>query len=138
MATGIEVAGLALAAFPLVVDGLTHYVKGLHTIRRWRQFRRELSQYSDAFETQRIWCLDTLELLLDGIIDSKDELAAMIKDPWHALWYTNKYDDRLRTRLDRSFDLFFKLLREVIERLEEFGRRSGLDSRGKVSRSSSG
>ena len=135
MATGIELAGLTLAAFPLVVNGLTHYVNGLHTYQRWRQFRRELSQYSNAFETQRIWYLDTLELLLDGIIDSKDDLAAMIKHPGHALWHTREYDGRLRTRLDRSFELFFNLLTEVIERLEDFGRRSGLDKKGKVSKS---
>ena len=132
MATGIELAGLALATFPLVVDGLTHYVNGLHAIREWRRFRRELSQYSNAFETQRIWYLDTLELLLDGIIDSKDDLASMIQDPGHALWHTHEYESRLRTRLDRSFDLFFRLLREVVDRLEDFGRRSGLGSEGNV------
>lgn len=83
MVTGVEVAGLALATFPLVISGLSHYVEGLETIRSWRQFRRELRTYSIAFETERVWYLDTLEELLEGIVESNEELASMVADPRH-------------------------------------------------------
>jgi hypothetical protein len=39
MVTGIETAGLVLAAFPLVVNGLGSYVAGADTLRRWRNER---------------------------------------------------------------------------------------------------
>ena len=33
--SGIEVAGIALAVFPVLVDGLNHVVSGIETIKRW-------------------------------------------------------------------------------------------------------
>ena len=38
MATGIETAGLVLAAFPLVVKGLGAYVDGVRMIKYWKRY----------------------------------------------------------------------------------------------------
>lgn len=133
MVTGVEVAGLALATFPLVVSGLSHYVEGLETIRSWRQFRRELRTYSIAFETERFWYLDTLEELLEGIVESSEELASMVADPRHPSWRKPKYQERLQARLDRSYDLFFCKIEDMVKRLGHIQTKLGVDPNNNVS-----
>lgn len=43
--SGIEVAGLVLAIFPLVVKGVDGYVMGLETYKTWRWYRKEVGNH---------------------------------------------------------------------------------------------
>lgn len=79
--SGIEAAGLVLAVFPIVVNGLQHFTEGVETIKCWRRYQRELAKYSRTLETQRIVYLNTIESLFEGIIQYSDELEALIDDP---------------------------------------------------------
>jgi uncharacterized protein YeeX (DUF496 family) len=79
--TGVETAGLVLATFPLVVDGLQHWVRGADSIRRRQKVRRELESYATRLKNQRVTCLDTLEQFLTDIFPSDEELAKMTADP---------------------------------------------------------
>ena len=102
MVTGIETAGLVLAAFPIVVHGLSRYVEGVETIRYWRRFRRQVADYARKLENQRIRYLDTLEELLDGIVKSNDDLATLINEPTCSAWQDDEYERRLRQRLGHT------------------------------------
>lgn len=46
MVTGVEVAGLALALIPLLVNQLDNYARGFERIRALRRYRRELQSYA--------------------------------------------------------------------------------------------
>ncbi|KAF4764413.1 SNF2-like protein [Penicillium solitum] len=52
MASGIEVAGLALAVLPRLVNQLDDYVLGIEKIWRLKRYRREFAHYSTLFGTQ--------------------------------------------------------------------------------------
>lgn len=133
MASGIEIAGLVLAAFPLVVKGLGSYVQGVETIRLWRRYRRQLADYQRQIETQRIWYLDTLEELLDGIVCSDEEVVSLIADPGGTAWQKPEYDARLRTRLDHSYGPYITTIRNLLDSLETIEEKLGLDASGKIS-----
>ncbi len=81
MVTGVEIAGLVLTTFPLVVEGLQHWVRGADYIRRRQKVRRELESYTTRLKSQRVTCLDTLEQFLTDIVLSDEELAKMSADP---------------------------------------------------------
>lgn len=119
MVIGVETAGLVLAAFPLVVSGLTHYVDGLRTINSWRGYRRQLKNYTRILNAHKIHYENTIELLFDGIVESDEELAALMKHPAGDLWREANYDVKLKRRLNRGFDHFFETIKHMDETLEE-------------------
>jgi hypothetical protein len=98
MVTGIEVTGIALAIFPLVIEGLKSYSNGARTIKdMWRpqmalkSLIRELGMEQCKFE-------NTLTSLLEGIVSESDQLSLM-NDPGGELWYTEDLQNTLESRL---------------------------------------
>lgn len=132
MVTGVETAGLVLAAFPLIIQGLNQYVQGIETIRYWRRFRRELAMYAQTTENEYLWYLDTLEELLGEIAPSDDDIALLLSEPGGALWHTPEIEGKLRTRLYRSYNSYFRTMASMVKALETLGEKLGIDIRGKV------
>ena len=113
MVTGVETAGLVLAAFPLLIKGIKGWVDGVEAFRQWRNARRELKSYSVRLQSQQVTCLDTLEQLLADIVQSEKDLSDMLADPRGKLWQTPLYERRLEARLDRSCQPFMATLSDV-------------------------
>ena len=132
MVTGIESAGLVLATFPIVVTFLEHYVRGVENIQKWRSYSRELAIYARKLEVQRVTYLNTTEKLLDGIVESEDDLAAMLSNPASAPWQKLEYTDRLRIRLHHSYDIYFTTTHDMMQSLESLKTQLGIDALGKV------
>lgn len=130
--SGIEVAGIVLAVFPIVVKGLGSYVEGVQTVRTWRQYRRELDGYKRQLETQRVWYLDTLEELL-GFVQSEEDLKELISDPGGTSWHNLDYEQHLRERLDHSYAPYLRTIRELLSTLQVMQRKLGIDAHGQVS-----
>ena len=130
--SGIEAAGLVLAVFPVVVSGLQQFTQGLETIKNWRRYNRELSKYARTLETQRIVYLNTIERLFEGIIQSNDELEGLMDDPGLAFSCNPQYEERLRTRLGRSYGNYSKIMADMLEALRAARNELGIDENGKV------
>ena len=129
--SGIEAAGLVLAVFPIVVSGLQHFTEGLET-NNWRRYNRELAKYSRTLETQRIVYLNTIERLFEGIIQSNDEFEAFMKDPGTAFTLNPQYEERLSTRLGRSYGNFTRIMANMLDSLKVARKELGIDESGKV------
>ena len=132
MVTGIETAGLVLATFPIVVDGLSRFAEGVETMKSWRRYRRELATYVRTLEVQQIFYQDTIEELLDGIIRSDDELKMLLDDPKAASWQKPLYEERLRKRLDHSYKPYMVTMTDILTALQTVRKRLGLSDSGKV------
>ena len=130
--SGIEAAGLVLAVFPMVVTGLQQFTEGLQTIENWKRYHRELAKYSRTLETQRIVYLNTIERLLEGIIQSNDELEAFMKNPGATFSLNPQYEERLSTRLGRSYGNYNRIMADMLEALEKARNELGVDETGKV------
>lgn len=95
MVTGIEAAGLGLAIFPLVIEGLKSYSNGARTIKDiWRSqvtlksLIRELKMEKCKFD-------NTLAPLLEGVVLDQ----ANPNDPDGKLWRTEVFQNTLKSRL---------------------------------------
>ena len=130
--SGIEAAGLILAVFPIVVNSLQHFTEGLETIKSWKRLRRELNKYSRTLETQRIIYLNTIERLFEGIIQSNDELDAFMKDPGGAFSHNTEYEERLSTRLGRSYGIYAEIRANMLRAFEAARKELGIGEDGKV------
>lgn len=130
--SGIEVAGIALAVFPIIIDGISHFVNGVEKIKYWRRYRIKLQGYATAIEAQRVCYLDTLEGLFADIVESEEDLNILMSNPGGPAWQSPNYDARLHQRLDRSYNVYLSTLRDMVENLTTMCHKLGVDQRGKV------
>lgn len=130
--SGVEAAGLVLAVFPIVVSGLKHFTEGVETVKSWKRYQRVLARYSRILETQQIVYLNTIEGLFEGIIQSNDELDALMKEPGAAFSHQPEYEERLRARLGRSYGNYDRITADMLDALEAARKELGIDENGKV------
>jgi hypothetical protein len=136
MVTGVETAGLVLAAFPLVVNGLGSYVAGANTLHKWRNERmygRELKHLQRQLETQRVIYLNTLEELFTGIVHSDAERALLINDPSGPRWKRKEYDTLFREKLGQSYDAYLATVNELRESITLLKEKTSLSTSERVS-----
>ena len=114
MVTGVETAGLVLAAFPLIVDGLSHYVDGARTIRRFFKFQETLDVYFIKLTTQESLFRRSLEVLFvrAGMVES-EELDLMIHDPKCDLWKDSRRDTCLRSFLGSTYRAYLETVKSL-------------------------
>ena len=130
--SGFEIAGVVLAVFPIVVDGLEHYIQGVQTIKDWRRYRIKVKDYAGIMESARVFYLDTLDELLDGIVQSEGEMAVLMEKPGGTPWQRPLYEEQLKQRLGRSYDSYFRTLKIMINSLTRMCEELGVSSSGKV------
>ncbi|GFG14133.1 hypothetical protein IFM61392_08293 [Aspergillus lentulus] len=104
--TGAEVAGLALAVLPLVVNQLDNYVRGLESIKGLRRYRRELEGYSSTLSAQYAIFLNTLEIFLQDVVDDHDDRSELISKPGGPGWKDAQFQRRMSERLGRDYNVF--------------------------------
>ncbi|KAL8790017.1 MAG: hypothetical protein Q9195_006566 [Heterodermia aff. obscurata] len=130
--SGIEVAGIALAVFPIILNGISHFVEGIETIKRWQRYRVRLLSYADVIEAQKVYYLDTLEGLLIDIVDSEDEMARLMAEPGGVSWQKTVYAQRLKDRLDRSYFVFLRVTKDILQNLSGMCRKLGVGRGGEI------
>lgn len=136
MVTGIEAASIIIAILPLVVNQLDAYVQGLETIKTFRtkRYRRELESYLTRLGTQQAIFLNTLEQLLEDVVDSDDEVRELIGNPTGPSWQDAVFQAKLQKRLGRDHDLYIKMITMLASLLQGLSDKLGLgtNSIGKV------
>lgn len=115
--SGFEVAGIALAVFPILVDGLVRFVDGVQTIKHWRRYRVRLQDYADRLTSQKVYYEDTLEELLEGLVQSEDELTDLLAQPRGIIWKKPEYEAKLRQRLGRSHETYLRTSDKMVNAL---------------------
>lgn len=128
--SGIEVAGITLAVFPIVLKGLCRMMEGIETIKRWKKYKRELEKYAARLENAHICFSSTLNQLLNDIVLSDVDFQLMIEEPLGPLW--KKPEESLRNRLDQSYNLYLKTIKNLANDVEKMRNKLGIDARGAV------
>ena len=129
MLTGIETAGLILAVLPLIVNQLDGYVQGLQTIKTFsgKRYRRELESYLVRLGTQRAILLNTLENLLQDVVDAEEEVQVLIDDPRGVAWQNPDFQAKLRRRLGRDHDIYVRNMSLLAGLLSTLSEKLGLE-----------
>lgn len=104
MATGIETAGLILAAFPLVISALEYYENGFQVVREWIRFKGEFAAFLNALIRQRIFFRQNIEELLGPIVASEYEMSVLLDNPGGEAWADKILNARLRQRLPGTYE----------------------------------
>ncbi|CAO1598697.1 hypothetical protein XANCAGTX0491_002457 [Xanthoria calcicola] len=104
MATGVETAGLILAAFPLVISALEHYENGFQVIREWVRFRGEFAAFLNALIRQRIFFRQNIEELLGPIVATEYDISILLDRPGGKAWADETLNAKLRQRLPGKYE----------------------------------
>lgn len=132
--SGVEVVGLVLGAFPLLIKALKSYPKAARTVRTWNQFRTAVEEYTDTLSTQRIIYWDRVVQLLDDIV-SADELNRLYQGTGLDVLQRSKTGcDTLKIRLGpEKYRLFLKHSKKIASALHAIEKLLCVDKETKVS-----
>lgn len=126
--SGLEIAGVVLATFPLIISGLEHWrdvarVGGF----RWR-VQKQYDKFRSDVQYHEILYKQNLEELLLPIVDDADEVARLVRDPDGEDWRTQALQERLEGRLQESNGLYMEIIREMNETAQELRKELSLDN----------
>ena len=97
----VTATGLALAVVPLVISALENYEYTLQPIVIFsRRYRKEIERFQDALKVQKVDFTNECCLLLHNVTRGND----MVDDLQHMLWQENGLEERLKARLNESYD----------------------------------
>ena len=103
--SGVEVAGLLLGAFPLIISAMEHYRKSAEVYHNWWEFKREYRKSINDIKFQEMAFKSNVESLLLPLMVDEDEATALVADPGGIKWKDPALEDKMKTRFPKSYDL---------------------------------
>ncbi|CAN9281410.1 unnamed protein product [Alternaria alternata] len=127
--SGLEVAGIVLGAFPLLVSGIEHWrdvakVGGFY----WR-IRKEYTKCQRDIQFHEIIYKNNLRELLLPLIQDAKEVAKLIADPCGKRWGDAALQQRLESRLNESYQSYQNTMTEMNEIAEELKKELCFDKK---------
>lgn len=114
--SGIEVVGLVLGAFPIVLNCLDYYREGFEPLEEWWNFRTHFIAFIDDIRHQMMIYHQSIALLLDPIITDPRSLNALVQDATDPRWSNGSLSDLLKQRLVASeLERFLR----IVQRMEK-------------------
>ncbi|KAK2605571.1 hypothetical protein N8I77_008400 [Diaporthe amygdali] len=115
--SGIEVAGMVLGAFPIILNCLEYYRKGFEPLEEWWQFRTHFIAFIDDVRHQMMKYNENMIRLLDPIITSTDtdNLAALLMVPLDRSQPGVDLEQILEGRLASELDRFLRIINRMHE-----------------------
>jgi hypothetical protein len=124
MVTGVETAGLVLAAIPLLISAAEHYKQGLHPLKAILRKRYELERFYRALDEQKtVLRLSLIELFGQDADKLSEEQLAALQDPQNdleTLWTDTRLQDSVKDRLGLAYAPYLNniaLMRSALEKL---------------------
>ncbi|RDW69116.1 uncharacterized protein DSM5745_08876 [Aspergillus mulundensis] len=125
--SGVESAGLALALFPLLVNQLDNYARGIEKFKLLRRYKNALADVALELGTQRMVFLNTLEQALDGVVDDDNQVQDLISEPGGEPWRDPLLQEKLKIKLGRNYDYFVDNMASLHAMLVKLAKRLDLD-----------
>jgi hypothetical protein len=125
--SGLEVAGVLLGTFPLIISGLEHWrdvakVGGFF----WRVRKEYMKCRSDVQFHEIVYKRNLKELLLP-ILNDSDEVKRLVGDPGGRDWTNGTLQKQLEARLDESYGIYMGIIQEMNETAEELRKELSFD-----------
>jgi hypothetical protein len=125
--SGIEVAGLALGAIPVLIEAIKAYRDAQDKIQTFKQSTKQLQIVDAQFRVCRLNFLNECRLLLDLILSNQELSKEMIRDVNHPLWEDKhvrlQFEDILKEHVDACTTIVLNtqlVVQEIDTRLLKF------------------
>lgn len=120
--SGIEIAGLALGAIPVILEAIKGY-QSVHThIQDFKQAHKHLKIVNAQFQVCKLNFTSECRLLLELVI-SPGLSQALIADTQHALWGDEELKKQLAAQLRDSAEACVTIVTDTTKTIKEFDDR---------------
>ena len=125
--SGIEIAGLLLGAFPLLISALEHYRQSAKVLEDWWQIKREYQKCENEIKHQKLAFEGNLESFLLPLLVDDDEIAALIAEPGGMKWKDVALEAKLKSLLPKSYELFLATIHDIKSTVDDLGEELGVN-----------
>ena len=124
--SGIEVVGLLLGAFPLLISALEHSREAAEVYDDWWQIKKEYKKCKQELLCAELALESNLEWLLLPMITDDDEVTKLMSEPGSARWKNPQLEESLKRRLPRSYGLFIDTVNDINFTISELKEELGV------------
>ena len=110
---GLAVAGL----LPVVTEVFTGFKKTRSYLKVAKKCERYFNGVRLGVEAQRLRFLDSLEILLQNVLQSDQKAREMVSDDKHPFWSDTDLDAQIRTYLDQDYEYCWEVIGDIREAL---------------------
>ncbi|KAJ0120192.1 hypothetical protein J7T55_001048 [Diaporthe amygdali] len=109
--SGIEVAGIVLGAYPVLLETAKDLREVFKDVKTWWRFEREFENFLSVLETEHIKYSLNLQILLEDLDIPEEDKDTLQVDPTASGWYDVQTQVKLRRRIqDRYYNWFMRQL----------------------------
>jgi len=127
--SGLEIAGLTLGAFPIMLRLLDDYRKGAEAMGDWWQIRRAYEEWKHDLDYHRTAFELNSKLILMPLMED-DEVEKFLSDPLHETWRDKMWEKRLRERLPDSYESVVNVINGIYDIMETMRKELGVHNTG--------
>ncbi|CAD6582253.1 MAG: hypothetical protein ASARMPREDX12_000882 [Alectoria sarmentosa] len=126
MMSGIEIAGLVLGSFPIILNCLDYYRKGFEPLEDWWNFRTHFIAFIDDISHQMMRYNGNMIRLLDPIVADSDSLTTLVGNANDPRWIDGSLAHLLEQRLASEHKRFLRIIQRMEEEIRELKRFLGI------------
>ena len=125
MSCTIEIVGLTLAAFPIVISILENYERGYEGLKDWICFQREFTHLANDPKWEQILFGQQIEGILRSIADSDFDMKGMMCDLKSDRWKNPDLVLRQQQQLcgEGEFETYNNSLHSIHANLEKMAKK---------------
>lgn len=111
--SGVEIAGLVLGTFPILLNRIDYYRDGLKPLEAYFHFRTHFIAFLDDIKHQMMRYQENLTRLLDPIVIDNDDLNALVHNANDPRWMDGSLVIAISKRLDSEYGRFFRIVKRM-------------------------
>lgn len=124
--SGIEIAGLVLGAFPLLIHALESYRESLDILKDWYKIQRAYRHSIRTLGILQVQFERNVERFLLPLVVDDDELKELMANPAGKGWEDPDLETRLQQRLPESYKWFLETIVEINRIVEALKKELGV------------
>ncbi|OCL13570.1 hypothetical protein AOQ84DRAFT_414346 [Glonium stellatum] len=117
--SGIEITGLVLGAFPIILNCLDYYREGCEPLKEWWTFRTQFIEFVDEIRHEMMRYNENMVRLLDPIVTDNDSLTTLVRNVKDPRWTDGSLTTALKERLASEYDRFLRIVERMMEVVED-------------------
>ncbi|KAI9891247.1 MAG: hypothetical protein M1814_002937 [Vezdaea aestivalis] len=125
MVTGVECAGLVLASFPVLIEALKFYSKGLQTTKSLWRYHKHFERLLNWIKYENLIFSNNLQNVLQDCLAG--QMAALLDNPTGELWKDQGVVAAIQKRLGTQYGSYMDVLQIMNEELQQFKVDLGVD-----------
>jgi hypothetical protein len=111
--SGIEIAGIVLGGFPLLISALEHYRDGAEAFSDFLNFKHVYKKCRRDVKYLQLCFEGTLKDCLLPLVVDDDALGRLVSDPLGKEWKDQSLETLLKKRLPESYGLYMEMIEEI-------------------------